>query len=183
LRTISILLVVAVTILAGGCTGLQGDGDLNRTATGTPVDGDLLTIDGILATDGNHSTFARALDASRLERVLAGPGPYTVFVPSEGAFNRLPPGMLDELMEDPKGNLAEILLYHIVPDEYQISGSETIATVQGSPITIDATDDGVTVNGAEMVGGGTPAANGVIYTIDGVLLPPDIVLPAVGDIE
>ncbi|MEG3055847.1 MAG: fasciclin domain-containing protein [Methanoculleus sp.] len=142
-----------------------------------------MPIAGILATDGNHSTFARALDASRLERLLAGPGPYTVFVPSEGAFNRLPPGMLDGLMEDPKGNLAEILLYHMVPGKYQISGSETIATVQGSPITVDAADDGVTVNGAEVVGNGTSAANGVIYTISGVLIPPDIVLPAVGEIE
>ena len=178
MRTISILLMVAVTILAGGCMGLQGDGDQNRT-----TDGELMPIAGILATDGNHSTFARALDASRLERLLAGPGPYTVFVPSEGAFNQLPPGMLDELMEDPKGNLAEILLYHMVPGKYQISGSETIATVQGSPITVDAADDGVTVNGAEVVGNGTSAANGVIYTISGVLIPPDIVLPAVGDIE
>ncbi len=181
MRTISILLMVTLTVLASGCTGLRGDGNLNRTMAGTLADGDLMTIDEILAGDDNHSAFVQALDASRLERLLAGPGPYTIFAPSDRAFSRLPSGMLDELMEDPKGNLAEILLYHVVPGEYPAPGNETITTAQGSPITLGATGEGMTVNGAGVVGNGIPATNGVIYTIDAVLIPPDIILPAVGE--
>ena len=166
-------------VLVCGCTSLRGDNVQNQTPAGAP--GENLTIDEVLVRDGNFSTFVRALDASRLEGLLTGPGPYTVFAPTDEAFSRLPPGTLDELFEDPKGNLAEALLYHVAPGEYPASTGGTIATVQGSPIDLDATGESMTVNGAKVVRADIPAANGVIHAIDAVLLPPEITLPVINE--
>lgn len=181
MRTTCTLLMVALVlgaaVLVCGCTSLRGDNVQNQTPAGAP--GENLTIDEVLVRDGNFSTFVRALDASRLEGLLTGPGPYTVFAPTDEAFSRLPPGTLDELFEDPKGNLAEALLYHVAPGEYPASEDATIATVQGSPIDLDATGESMTVNGAKVVRADIPAANGVIHAIDAVLLPPEITLPVI----
>jgi uncharacterized surface protein with fasciclin (FAS1) repeats len=181
MRTTCTLLMVALVlgaaVLVCGCTSLREDNVQNQTPAGAP--GENLTIDEVLVRDGNFSTFVRALDASRLEGLLTGPGPYTVFAPTDEAFSRLPPGTLDELFEDPKGNLAEALLYHVAPGEYPASTGGTIATVQGSPIDLDATGESMTVNGAKVVRADIPAANGVIHAIDAVLLPPEITLPVI----
>ena len=183
MRTTCTLLMVALVlgaaVLVCGCTSLREDNVQNQTPAGTP--GENLTIDEVLARDGNFSTFVRALDASRLEGLLTGSGPYTVFAPTDEAFSRLPPETLDELFEDPKGNLAEALLYHVAPGEYPASTGGTIATVQGSPIDLDATGESMTVNGAKVVRADIPAANGVIHAIDAVLLPPDITLPVINE--
>ena len=172
-----VALALGAAVLVCGCTSLREDNVQNQTPAGTP--GENLTIDEVLARDGNFSTFVRALDASRLEGLLTGSGPYTVFAPTDEAFSRLPPGTLDELFEDPKGNLAEALLYHVAPGEYPASTGGTIATVQGSPIDLDATGESMTVNGAKVVRADIPAANGVIHAIDAVLLPPEITLPVI----
>ena len=174
-----VALALGAAVLVCGCTSLREDNVQNQTPAGTP--GENLTIDEVLARDGNFSTFVRALDASRLEGLLTGSGPYTVFAPTDEAFSRLPLGTLAELFEDPKGNLAEILLYHVAPGEYPASEDATIATVQGSPIVLDATGEGMTVNGAKVVRADIPAANGVIHAIDAVLLPPEITLPVINE--
>lgn len=188
MRTTSILLTVALilgaTVLLCGCTGLQEDSDQNQTAAATAVDEDRAAVDEILAGDENFSVFVRALDASRLDGALTGSGPYTVFAPTDGAFDRFPPGTLDELLKDPKGNLAEILLYHIVPGRYPISAvaaNESLATVQGNLITIETTGEGVAVNDALVVQTDILASNGVIHAIDAVLVPPDLTLPVVNE--
>lgn len=178
---LTVFLVVGPTVLVCGCTGTQWGGDRNQTAAGSSQSGDMMRIDEILAQDGNHSTFIRALEVARLERLFTGPGPYTVFAPTDEAFSRLTPEMLDRLIEDPKGNLAEILLYHVLPCEYEISGSDTVVTVQGSLITVDEVGKTVIVNGAETIGTDILAKNGIIYAIDGVLIPPDIILPTTNE--
>ncbi|MBA7473257.1 hypothetical protein ES707_08592 [subsurface metagenome] len=175
-------LVIGAAVLICGCTGLSGDDARNQT-NGTPV-GESLAIDEVLARDGNFSTLIHAIDAAGLEGTLAGPGPYTVFAPTDEAFSRLPDAVIEELFSDPKGNLAEILLYHMAPGNYMASGiatNNTIATVQGNPVESTATSDGVTVNGAEVVRADIPAANGVIHAIDAVMLPPDITLPGMNE--
>jgi uncharacterized surface protein with fasciclin (FAS1) repeats len=67
----------------------------------------------------------------------------------------------------------------VAPGEYPASTGGTIATVQGSPIDLDATGESMTVNGAKVVRADIPAANGVIHAIDAVLLPPEITLPVI----
>ncbi len=85
-----------------------------------------------------------------------------------------------ELIDDPKGILAETLLYHMAPGgRYTAAGiaaNDTVPTVQGSPIAVDAAGESVTVNGARIVRRDIPAANGVIHAIDAVMIPPDVIL-------
>ncbi len=179
-------LAIGAAVLICGCTGPSGDGTRNQT-NGTPAETSVdesLAIDDVLIRDGNFSTFIHAMGAAGLEGTLAGPGPYTVFAPTDEAFSRLPDTVMEELFNDPKGNLAEILLYHMAPGNYvasEIATNDTIATVQGNPIVVDATGDGVTVNGAEVVRADIPAANGIIHAIDAVMLPPEITLPVMNE--
>ncbi|MCM2466205.1 fasciclin domain-containing protein [Methanoculleus oceani] len=179
-------LVIGAAVLICGCTAPSGDETRNQTdgtPAGTPVD-ESLTIGEVLARDGNFSTLIQAFEAAGLKGTLAGPGPYTLFAPTDEAFGRLPDTVMEELFNDPKGNLAEILLYHMAPGTYMASGiatNDTIATVQGSPIAVDAAGETVTVNGAEVVRADMVAANGIIHAIDAVMLPPDITLTAMND--
>jgi len=176
------VLAIGAAVLICGCTGLPGDGDQNRTnetPSETPAV-ENLTADEVLARDGNFSAFIHALDTAGLKGTLAGPGPYTVFAPTDEAFNRLPETMMEELFDDPKGNLAETLLYHIAPGRYaaaEIAANDTVPTVQGNPIAVDAAGESLTVDGARVIRADIPAANGVIHAIDAVMIPPDVTLP------
>ncbi|HOI12293.1 MAG TPA: fasciclin domain-containing protein [Methanoculleus sp.] len=176
------VLAIGAAVLICGCTGLPGDGDPNRT-NDTPSETpavENLTADEVLARDGNFSAFIHALDTAELKGTLAGPGPYTVFAPTDEAFNRLSETMMEELFDDPKGNLAETLLYHMAPGRYtaaEIAGNDTVRTVQGNPIAVDAAGESLTVDGARVIRADIPAANGVIHAIDAVMIPPDVTLP------
>lgn len=170
-------LVIGAAVLTCGCTGLPGDSDQNRTNE-TPVVGSL-TADEVLARDGNFSAFVQALDTAGLKETLAGPGPYTVFAPTDEAFNRLSETMLEELVDDPKGYLAETLLYHMAPGSYtaaEIAANDTVPTIQGNPIAVNAAGEGVMVDDARVIQADIPAANGVIHAIDAVMIPPDVTL-------
>lgn len=175
------VLAIGAAVLICGCTGLPGDdvqNQTNETPSETPA-GANLTIAKMLARDGNFSAFNRALGAAGLKGTLAGPGPYTVFAPTDEAFDLVPETMMEELFDDPKGNLAETLLYHMAPGSYtaaEIAASDTVPTVQGNPITVDAAGESVTVDGARMIRADIPAANGVIHAIDAVMIPPDVIL-------
>jgi uncharacterized surface protein with fasciclin (FAS1) repeats len=180
------VLAIGATVLVCGCTDLTGDDGLNRT-NGTPVEapaGENLTIIELLDQDGNFSTLLQALDAAGLEKTFAGPGPYTVFAPTDEAFGRLPDTMMEELFDDPKGNLAEILLYHMAPDEYtasDLAANDTVATVQGNPVTVGVSGGNVAVNDAEVIRADMLAANGVVHAIDAVMIPPDVTLQAMNE--
>jgi uncharacterized surface protein with fasciclin (FAS1) repeats len=184
--TIIIALAIGAAVLICGCMGLSG-GDARNQTNGTPVETpfvESLAINEVLDRDGNFSTFTQAIEAAGLEGMLAGPGPYTVFAPTDEAFSRISNAVMEELFSDPKGNLAEVLLYHMAPGDYMASGmatNEIIATVQGNSVTVDAAGDGVRVNGAEVVRVDILAANGVIHAIDAVMLPPDITLLATNE--
>ncbi|WP_214083903.1 fasciclin domain-containing protein [Methanoculleus sp.] len=180
------VLAIGAAVLVCGCTGPTG-GDAPNQTNGTPAEtpaGENLTIDEVVVRDGNFSILIQALDAAGLEGALTGPGPYTVFAPTDEAFGRLPETVMEELFDDPKGNLAEILLYHMAPDRYtasDLAANDTIATIQGNPAAIGASGGKVTVNGAEVVRADMLAANGVVHAIDAVMIPPDVTLQAMNE--
>ncbi|MDK2916374.1 MAG: hypothetical protein PWR25_931 [Euryarchaeota archaeon] len=170
-------LVIGAAVLICGCTGLPGDGDRNRTNETPAVE--RLTADEVLVRDGNYSLFLQALDAAGLRGTLAGPGPYTIFAPTDEAFSRLSETTIEELFDDPKGNLAETLLYHMAPGSRtaaEIAANETVPTVQGNPLGVDAVGESVTVGGARMVQADIVASNGIIHAVDAVMIPPDVIL-------
>ena len=125
---------------------------------------------------GQFNTLAAALTAGDLIVVLKGPGPFTVFAPTDEAFKKLPPGTVENLLKpENKAQLVKILTYHVVPGKVMssaLAGKKTDAkTVEGEMVMVDATMGGVTVNGAKVVTADVAADNGVIHVIDTVLMP------------
>ena len=121
---------------------------------------------------GNFTTLARALDAAGLVGTLKGPGPFTVFAPTDEAFAKLPPGTLDALLAD-KAKLTQVLTYHVVPGKVMASDVvklDSARTVQGQAIRI-STAGGVKVDDATVIRPDIQASNGVIHVIDAVILP------------
>ena len=120
---------------------------------------------------GSFTTLAQALTAAGLVDTLKGPGPYTVFAPTDEAFAKLSPGTLDALLAD-KEKLTAVLTYHVVPGSVMAKDVKAgqVKTVQGSPLTI-STDGGVKVDQARVVKTDIVADNGVIHVIDSVVLP------------
>ncbi len=124
---------------------------------------------------GNFTTLAKALQAAGLVDTLKGPGPFTVFAPTDAAFAALPAGTLDALLADPAA-LKAVLLYHVVPGRVASSDVATLSeatTVGGAKIAIATGPGGVTLNGsAKVTTADVAASNGVIHVIDAVLIPP-----------
>ena len=125
---------------------------------------------------GQFNTLAAALKAAGLVDTLKGPGPFTVFAPTDAAFKKLPKGTVENLLKpENKSKLVQILTYHVVPGKIMsasLAGKKTDAkTVEGDTLAIDATMGGVTVNGAKVVSADVAADNGVIHVIDTVVMP------------
>lgn len=130
----------------------------------------------IAASDDQFSTLVAAVTAAGLVDTLKGDGPFTVFAPTNAAFEALPAGTVENLLKpENKAQLVKILTYHVVPGKVMssaLAGKKTDAkTVQGEMVMVDATMGGVTVNGAKVVTADVAADNGVIHVIDTVLIP------------
>ena len=138
--------------------------------------------------NGDFSTLVSAVTAAGLGETLSGPGPFTVFAPTNAAFDKVPAATRDQLMSPPgKADLTKILTYHVVPGRVdaatltqqiqQGGGSAELTTVQGGKLTARAGADGsVTLtdakgNTARVVTTDVAATNGVIHAIDTVVMP------------
>ena len=130
-----------------------------------------------LAISGNFKTLVAAVKAAGLVDTLKGPGPFTVFAPTDEAFAKLPAGTVEGLLKDvPK--LKGILLYHVVPGKLMaedVVKLKTVKTVQGQELKIDALKwhlhKSVKVDQANIVKTDMVASNGVCHSIDTVLMP------------
>lgn len=130
---------------------------------------------------GDFTTLAAALTAAGLVDTLKGPGPFTVFAPTDAAFAKLPAGTVETLLKEPKGQLSEILKYHVVAGEVMAAdviklNGQKVKTVQGAELTVEVVGDKVALvdvagNRVNVVTTDVKASNGVIHVIDGVLMP------------
>lgn len=121
---------------------------------------------------GNFNTLVAAVKAAGLVETLSGPGPFTVFAPTDAAFAKLPAGTVESLLKDTT-KLASILTYHVVPGKVMakdVMGLTSAKTVQGGMLKID-TSNGVKINDAVVTTADIETSNGVIHVIDTVLLP------------
>jgi len=120
---------------------------------------------------GNFKTLATALTAAGLIDTLKGPGPFTVFAPTDEAFAKIPKAQLDALLAD-KAKLTAVLTYHVVPGKVMAKDVKAgkVKTVQGSELTV-STAGGVMVDNARVTATDIVADNGVIHVIDSVVLP------------
>ncbi len=120
---------------------------------------------------GNFKTLAAALTAADLIGTLKGPGPFTVFAPTDAAFAKIPKADLDALLKD-KARLTAVLTYHVVPGKVMAANVKAgkVKTVQGSELTV-TTMNGVMVDQAKVSATDIVADNGVIHVIDSVIMP------------
>ncbi len=126
------------------------------------------------AYKSNLKTLVAAIDAAGLTDTLMNSGPYTIFAPTNEAFAALPEGTLDDLLKpENKTQLAAILTYHVVPGRIMavdVVKVNSAATVNGQVVSIDV-GDGVKVDDANIIRTDIVATNGVIHTIDKVIMP------------
>ena len=129
------------------------------------------------AIAGHFNTLVAAVKAAGLADTLKGPGPFTVFAPTDEAFAKLPPGTLESLLKpENKQKLQRILTYHVVAghvtanDVVKLGSAETVA---GGSLIIKTAGGGVMVDNAHVIKTDIVASNGVIHVIDTVLLPED----------
>jgi len=120
---------------------------------------------------GNFTTLVTAVKAAGLVDTLKGPGPFTVFAPTDAAFAKVPKATLDALLAD-KAALTKVLTYHVVSGKLMAADLRAgkLKTLEGQDLTI-ATMGGVTVDKAKVVAADVAASNGVIHAIDTVLMP------------
>ena len=120
---------------------------------------------------GNFKTLVAAVQAAGLVDTLKGPGPFTVFAPTDEAFAKIPKATLDGLLDD-KAALTKVLTYHVVPGKVMASDVKAgkVKTVQGQELTV-STSMGVMVDQSKVIATDVAASNGVIHAIDTVLMP------------
>lgn len=125
---------------------------------------------------GTFNTLVKALQSAGLVDTLSRGGPYTVFAPTDAAFAQLSPGELDDWMKpENKMKLQQILKYHVVEGKMsssQLKGGKTFTTLEGDTLTVKDQNGKMMVNGAMIEGADIEASNGVIHSINKVLMPP-----------
>jgi len=143
------------------------------TAVNRPLDPNNIVSIAIGSKD--HTTLVSALKAADYVDSVATPGPFTVFAPTNAAFDKLPKGTVDNLMK-PESNtaLTNLLKYHVAVSVYQakdFKDGQKLAMANGAYVTFHVKDGKVQVNDANIVAS-IPASNGIVHVIDGVLQPP-----------
>lgn len=188
--------VVLIAVPLVGCSDDGSDEADDTTTTAAAADDSSSTTMDDSATDeaesadivdtavaaGDFTTLVAAVQAAGLEETLRGEGPFTVFAPTDDAFAALPAGTVDTLLEDPTGDLADILTYHVISGKVMaadVAGmdGQQVETVNGAKITVNVSDAGAVSltdaagNTVNVTTTDIETSNGVIHVIDGVLMP------------
>ena len=174
----AIALLLAIPALGLGVAACSDDSDSNSNGdmggvTQTPTDAG--NIVDVAADTPDLSTLVEAVTAADLAETLQGEGPFTVFAPTNEAFDALPAGELDRLLEPAnKEELANILKYHVVEGEVMstdLTNGQKAETLEGGTLTVTINGKTVKINDATVATADVPASNGVVHVIDQVLLP------------
>ena len=133
------------------------------------------TIVDVAASNPDFVTLVTAVKAAGLAETLAGPGPFTVFAPTNEAFAKVPKDVLDKLLAN-KEALTKVLTYHVLAGEVKAADvmPGDVKSIEGSTATIADAGGQLKVNDATIVATDVMASNGVIHVIDSVILPPDV---------
>ena len=161
-RTLGLALTVACALF-GTRAALAGCGTCDKTVVENAVNNE------------NFSTLVAAVKAAGLAETLSGSGPFTVFAPTNAAFEKLPAGTVEKLLKpENKGQLVKVLTYHVVPGKVMAKDVVKLnkaTTVEGSDVAIAVSGGTVTVDNAEVIKTDINSSNGVIHVIDAVILP------------
>ncbi len=127
------------------------------------------------AASSEHTKLVAAVQTAGLAETLSGTGPFTVFAPTNAAFDKLPQGTVETLLTpEKKGDLTSILTYHVVAGSVKaadLTDGQKVKTLQGEELTVSIKDGKVMINGANVTTADVISSNGVTHVIDGVLTP------------
>lgn len=130
----------------------------------------------VAAGSKDHTTLVAAVKQAELVDALSNAGPFTVFAPTNAAFEKLPKGTVEDLLKpENKEKLQDILQYHVYVGSLKtelMQDGQTLNEVNGGNITVSKKDDKVVLNNSVNIVASIPASNGIIHVVDGVLLPP-----------
>ena len=132
------------------------------------------TVVDVVVNSKDHNTLEAAVIAAELADDLSGEGPFTVFAPTDAAFKALPDGTVEALLKDPTGDLASILMYHVVGAKAMsgdLSDGQSIATLNGDKIDVKIKEGKVFIDAAQVTVADIKTDNGVVHVIDAVILP------------
>jgi len=170
-----------LAVLASSAAGQCADSKSNAAA-GASAHEDIVHV---AVGAGNFKTLVAAVKAAGLAEALSGPGPFTVFAPTDEAFAKLDKATLAGLLKpENKDKLAAILKYHVVPGRLlaaDVTQMPAFASLEGQRIDIVASDKGVMADGAKIVATDIAASNGVIHAIDTVIMPSGDTVVATAD--
>lgn len=187
MKNVRFLLTISmVCMMVGSCSTGGGNSSASQPATAAAAaDGGQSNVKDdesqkdvvrIASSSKDHTTLVTALKAAEYLDELSNAGPFTVFAPTDAAFEKLPAGTVEGLLKpEAKDALRNILEYHVAVGVYKLEylrDGQTINQANLDNVSIGVAGDKYTVNGASIVAT-VPASNGIIYIIDGVLLPPD----------
>lgn len=177
----SLMLAMAISV-----SGFVACGDAETTSTDAAAETsnvDTTTMVAPAAKDvvdiaigsPDHTTLVQAVTAAGLVETLKGAGPFTVFAPTNAAFNALPAGTVDGLLKpESKDALTKILTYHVVSGSVKaadLKDGQKVKTLQGEELTVSIKDGKVMINGANVTAADLEGSNGVVHVIDAVLMP------------
>ncbi len=151
---------------------VAGIGAVMAVSLPAPATAQTKDIVDTAAAAGSFKSLAAALQAAGLVQTLKGPGPFTVFAPTDDAFAKIPKADLEALLKD-KAKLIKVLSYHVFAgnaNSTDLKGLKDLSTVNGARLKIDVSK-GLRVDQASVVKADVPANNGIIHVIDAVLIP------------
>ncbi|HMC85092.1 MAG TPA: fasciclin domain-containing protein [Chitinophagaceae bacterium] len=133
----------------------------------------MTNITQVVNADKNLTTLKKSVIASGLDKVLSGQGPFTVFAPSDLAFEKLGKGVLDDLLKiENKAKLVDVLNYHVVPGKLNykdFKDGEKLKTVNGKELLVHVKNGSISIQGAKIQDHDLQTSNGVIHSLDAVM--------------
>lgn len=171
---VPVLCLLALLFINCGDSG-SGSGPMQGGMSTVKDDSSQKDIVKIAAGSKDHTTLVTAVKTAGLLDSLANPGPFTVFAPTNAAFEKLPAGTVDTLLKpSSKADLENILQYHVIVGVFNSSAlkdGDEIGMVNGDSIKVSVKNNTVMINDARIVAS-IPATNGIVHVVDSVLLPP-----------
>lgn len=177
------MITAALTLLLSACGTATQPGTAPGATEGLKDGGQSTVVDdvsqknvvGIAVGSADHSTLVTAVKAAELVDALSNAGPFTVFAPTNAAFDALPAGTVDGLLKpEKKADLQDILQYHVAVGVFKpemLRDGQSLGMVNGDNVKFTVKDGQVMINDAKVIAT-VPASNGLVCVIDKVLLPP-----------
>ena len=180
-----IITVILIAFLFNGCGKVENENESTSESRDLSVPAQAANNGQASVDSGNnvlniainskdHTTLVAAVQAAGIEAILANNGPFTVFAPTNAAFEALPAGTVEDLLKpENKTALINILYYHTAPGIYKgdlLNDGRQIYEANGANVVVKVTEDGTFINDAKILGS-VDGTNGVVHVIDKVLLP------------